>query len=218
MCIRDRSSSQQLKEQQDALAQKQNAENPGFLDSLKTRARGKVTALEGMAKKADSDGNAGLTSYFDKAKGLLGSGSGQPGQGAQTPQPKFGISLSGSATVNRARQNTKADVSNAVVKDNSGNGVKLDIAAINKTLLVSISGALSVTAAGSDNTQGSASLAGGVSYGDIQNETTAGLLGSSVQDAGEGSVTARNESEQVNVGLSVGVYASTCLLYTSRCV
>ena len=204
-----KSSSEQLKQQQDALAQKQNAENPGFLDSLKTRALGKVTALESMGKKADSDGSAGLTQYFDKAKGLLGSGGGQPGQGAQTPQPKFGIALSGSATVNRARQNTKADISGAVVKDNSGNGVKLDIAAINKTLLVSISGALSVTAAGSDNNQGSASLAGGVAYGDIQNTTTAGLLSSSVQDAGDVSVTARNESEQVNVGLSVGVNASS---------
>ncbi|KRG64873.1 hypothetical protein ABB26_05845 [Stenotrophomonas humi] len=204
-----KSSSEQLKQQQDALAQKQNAENPGFLDSLKTRALGKVTALESMGKKADSDGSAGLTKYFDKAKGLLGSGSGQGGQGAQTPQPKFGIALSGSATVNRARQNTKADISNAVVKDNSGNGVKLDISAINKTLLVSISGALSVTAAGSDNNQGSASLAGGVAYGDIQNTTTAGLSSSSVQDAGDVNVTARNESEQVNVGLSVGVNASS---------
>ncbi|MEO6517643.1 MAG: leukotoxin LktA family filamentous adhesin, partial [Pseudoxanthomonas sp.] len=136
-----KSSSKELQDQQDALAQKQNAENPGFLDSLKTRAMGKVTALEGMANKADSDGNAGLTKYFDKAKGLLGSGGGQPGPGSQTPQPKFGISLSGSATVNRARQNTKADISSATVKDNSGQGVKLDIAAINKTLLVSISGA-----------------------------------------------------------------------------
>ncbi|WP_269791224.1 leukotoxin LktA family filamentous adhesin [Stenotrophomonas sp. Iso1] len=204
-----KSSSEQLKQQQDALAQKQNAENPGFLDSLKTRALGKVTALESMGKKADSDGSAGLTQYFDKAKGLLGSGGGQPGQGAQTPQPKFGIALSGSATVNRARQNTKADISGAVVKDNSGNGVKLDITAINKTLLVSISGALSVAAAGSDNSQGSASLAGGVAYGDIQNTTTAGLLSSSVQDAGDVTVTARNESEQVNVGLSVGVNASS---------
>ncbi len=203
-----KSSSEKLKQEQDALAQKQNAENPGFLDSLKTRALGKVTALEGMAKKADSDGNAGLTKYFDKAKGLLGSGS-QQGQGAQAPQPKFGISLSGSATVNRARQNTKADISNAVVKDNSGNGVKLDIAAVNKTLLISISGALSVTAAGSDNTQGSASLAGGVAYGDIQNTTRAGLLNSYVVDAGDVNVTARNESEQVNVGLSVGVNASS---------
>ncbi|MGH8055241.1 MAG: leukotoxin LktA family filamentous adhesin [Stenotrophomonas sp.] len=204
-----KSSSEQLKQQQDALAKKQNAENPGFLDGLKKRAMGKVTALEGMAKKADSEGSAGLTQYFDKAKGLLGSGSGQGGQGAQTPQPKFGVALSGSATVNRARQNTKADISNAVVKDNSGNGVKLDIAAINKTLLVSISGALSVTAAGSDNNQGSASLAGGVAYGDIQNSTTAGLLNSRVQDAGDVTVTARNESEQVNVGISVGVNASS---------
>src|SRR5690606_39645639 len=38
---------------------------------------------------------------------------------------------------------------------------------------------------------------------------TAGLLSSSVQDAGDVSVTARNESEQVNVGLSVGVNASS---------
>lgn len=204
-----KSSSEQLKKAQDELAAKQNAENPGFLDSLKTRALGKVTALEGMANKADSNGSAGLTEYFDKAKGLLGGGSPAPGQGAQTPQPKFGIALSGSATVNRARQNTKADISSAVIKDLSGNGVKLDLAATNETLLVSVSGALSVAAAGSDNTQGSASLAGGVAYGDIQNATTAQLRDSTVHDAGTVTVTARNESEQVNVGLSVGVNASS---------
>lgn len=204
-----KSSSEQLKKAQDELAAKQNAENPGFLDSLKTRALGKVTALEGMANKADSNGSAGLTEYFDKAKGLLGGGNAAPGQGAQTPQPKFGIALSGSATVNRARQNTKADISSAVIKDSSGNGLKLDLAATNQTLLVSVSGALSVAAAGSDNTQGSASLAGGVAYGDIQNATTAQLRDSTVQDAGTVTVTARNESEQVNVGLSVGVNASS---------
>ncbi|HAV71071.1 MAG TPA: hypothetical protein DCX91_03840, partial [Stenotrophomonas sp.] len=204
-----KSSSEQLKKAQDELAAKQNAENPGFMDSLKTRALGKVTALEGMANKADSNGSAGLTEYFDKAKGLLGGGSPAPGQGAQTPQPKFGIALSGSATVNRARQNTKADISSAVIKDLSGNGVKLDLAATNETLLVSVSGALSVAAAGSDNTQGSASLAGGVAYGDIQNATTAQLRDSAVHDAGTVTVTARNESEQVNVGLSVGVNASS---------
>jgi len=206
-----KSSSEQLQKAQDELAAKQNAENPGFLDSLKTRALGKVTALEGMANKADSNGSAGLTAYFDKAKGLLGGGNAAPGQGqgAQTPQPKFGIALSGSATVNRARQNTKADISSAVIKDNSGKGLKLDLAATNQTLLVSVSGALSVAAAGSDNTQGSASLAGGVAYGDIQNTTTAQLRDSSVEDAGTVTVTARNESEQVNVGLSVGVNASS---------
>ncbi len=206
-----KSSSEQLQKAQDELAAKQNAENPGFLDSLKTRALGKVTALEGMANKADSNGSAGLTAYFDKAKGLLGSGNGAPGQGqgAQTPQPKFGIALSGSATVNRARQNTKADISSAVIKDSSGKGLKLDLAATNQTLLVSVSGALSVAAAGSDNTQGSASLAGGVAYGDIQNTTTAQLRDSTVEDAGTVTVTARNESEQVNVGLSVGVNASS---------
>ncbi|MBU2047780.1 MAG: hypothetical protein KKH61_02215, partial [Gammaproteobacteria bacterium] len=206
-----KSSSEQLQKAQDELAAKQNAENPGFLDSLKTRALGKVTALEGMANKADSNGSAGLTAYFDKAKALLGSGNAAPGQGqgAQTPQPKFGIALSGSATVNRARQNTKADISSAVIKDNSGKGLKLDVAATNQTLLVSVSGALSVAAAGSDNTQGSASLAGGVAYGDIQNTTTAQLRDSMVEDAGTITVTARNESEQVNVGLSVGVNASS---------
>ena len=204
-----RSSSEQLKQQQDALAQKQNAENPGFLDALKSRALGKVTALEQMAERADADGNAGLDKYFTKAKGLLGADGGQPSSGTQQPQPKFGVSVSGSATINRARQNTRADISDSLIKANGSDGVKLDIAAINKTLLVSISGALSVTAAGSDNNQGSASLAGGVAYGDIQNTTRAGLLDSTVEDAGDVVVTARNASEQVNVGLSVGVNAST---------
>ncbi|ATD67361.1 hypothetical protein CNR27_07880 [Luteimonas chenhongjianii] len=204
-----KSSSEQLQQQQAALAQQQNAENPGFLDSLKTRALGKVNALEDMASKADSSGTAGLTEYFDKAKGMLGSGSGDAGQGAQTPQPKFGIAVSGSATVNRSRQNTRADIDSAVIRDGSGDGVELDIAALNRSLLVSVSGALSVAAAGSDNNQGSASLAGGVAYGDIRNTTIAELRGSHVEDAGDVRVSARNESEQVNVGLSVGVNASS---------
>lgn len=188
-------------------AKKRSAENPGFIDGLKSRASSKVTGLETMAGKAGMEGDSGLAAYFGKAKSLLGSG--KPEQGGQAggeEQPKFGVAVSGSATVNRARQKTVADISNANIKDNSGAGVKLDVLALNKTLLVSISGALSVVVG---QQQSSASIAGGVAYGDIKNTTRAGITNSTVENANDVVVTARNESEQVNVGLGVGVNASS---------
>jgi len=189
-------------------AKTRSDQNPGFIDGLKSRASSKVAGLETMAGKAGMAGDSGLTQYFDKAKSLLSSGKPETGggQGGQAEQPKFGLAVSGSATVNRARQNTRAGIGNALVKDNSGNGVKLDVSALNKTLLVSISGALSVVA-GSNN--GSASIAGGVAYGDIRNETSAGVIDTVVENSGDVTVVARNESEQVNVGLGVGVNASS---------
>lgn len=197
-----------LDEFEKKLAKERSEKNPGFLDSLKGRALEKVNGLEAMAGKAGNSSDSALSGYFSQAKEKLGGGDGGGGAG-QAPQPKFGVAVSGSATVNRAQQKTRADVSNAVLNDISGKGLKLDIAAINKTLLVSISGALAVTAANSNNNQGSASVAGGVAYGDIRNDTSARLVQSDVRDAGAVKVSARNESEQVNVGLSVGVNASS---------
>src|SRR5690606_32766161 len=124
-------------------------------------------------------------------------------------QPSFGVAVSGSATVNRIRQNTKARISDAnIVAKTPVQGVAVDVGALNDTLLVSISGALAATVANSDNNQGSAAIAGAVAYGDVKNETSARLDDSVVSNASRVGIAADNATEQVNVGLGIGINAS----------
>ncbi|WP_065868043.1 leukotoxin LktA family filamentous adhesin [Stenotrophomonas nitritireducens] len=206
--VSSKSQKEEDQKAQQALADKQNGENPAFFDSLKSRASDKVAGLESMAGGLKKLGGDKVSGYFDKAKGLLGSKDAPQSDSGPINQPSFGVAVSGSVTVNRIRQNTKADITSATVHG-LDTASKLDIAAINKTLLVSISGAISITKANSDNSNGSAAIAGGVAYSDIANDTHAGLVGSTLDRAGDVSITARNENEQVNVGLGVGVNASS---------
>ncbi|MEG1678718.1 MAG: hypothetical protein RR326_01375, partial [Stenotrophomonas sp.] len=206
--VSSKSQKEEDQKAQQALAEKQNGENPGFFDSLKTRASGKVAGLESMAGGLKKVGGDKVSGYFDKAKGLLGSKDAPQSDSGPINQPSFGVAVSGSVTINRIRQNTKADITSATVHG-LDTASKLDVAALNKTLLVSISGAISITKANSDNSSGSAAIAGGVAYSDIANGTHAAVVGSTLDNAGDVSIAARNENEQVNVGLGVGVNASS---------
>ncbi|PZU30139.1 MAG: hypothetical protein DI584_00465, partial [Stenotrophomonas sp.] len=206
--VSSKSQKEEDQKAQKALADKENGENPGFFDSLKARASDKVAGLESMAGGLKKIGGDKVSGYFDKAKGLLGSKDAPQSDSGPINQPSFGVAVSGSVTINRIRQNTKADITSATVHG-LDTVSKLDVNALNKTLLVSISGAISITKANSDNSSGSAAIAGGVAYGDIANTTVAGVVGSTLDNAGDVSITARNENEQVNVGLGVGVNASS---------
>src|SRR5690606_34166797 len=59
-----------------------------------------------------------------------------------------------------------------------------------------------------DNNQGSAAIAGAVAYGDVKNETSARLDDSVVSNASRVGIAADNATEQVNVGLGIGINAS----------
>ena len=190
-----------LKEFEDRL----NAQNPGFLDRMKTRASTNVAGLENRAKALGMEGDDALAQYFGKAQDVLGGGA--PQNGGSIPQPSFGVAVSGSATVNRSRQKTRAWLEDIQIHA-LGDTVDIDVAALNKTLLVSLSGALAASIANSNNNAGSAAIAGGVAYGDIRNTTQALLKDVDAAAAGRIVVDARNAGEQVNVGLGVGINAS----------
>ncbi|MGY0504251.1 leukotoxin LktA family filamentous adhesin [Luteimonas sp. e5] len=204
--VRSKSASEQ--QQQDQLTEKQNAENPSFHAGLLKRAQDNSKHLDQMGAAASEGGSSSLGGYFDKAKGLLGAGGGQGGSGKELPQPAVSIGVAGSATVNRVRQNTRASIAGATIGALSGAPAAVDVAAINKALLISISGAISIVNAQSDNSQASAAIAAGLAYGDVRNDTVAEVQDSTISDTAGVDITARNENEQVNVGLGVGVNKS----------
>ncbi|NLB58587.1 MAG: hypothetical protein GX805_09015, partial [Gammaproteobacteria bacterium] len=183
---------------------------PGFLSRLKDSAETKVDSARNSAADAFS-GLPGLDMLNDKLRGEQGAGADPGGQPAQ---PKFGISVSGSASVNLVSQDVAAyldgaDVAGRPVGGAAGTIDRIDVAALNDTVLASASGSAAITKAKADSSKFSAAIGGAVAYSMVDNDTDAHVSASRLADADAVAVHAISGGEQTNVALGVSVNASS---------
>ncbi len=180
---------------------------PGFIDNLKSGANNKLQTLNTSAqnKGADPVESNQIVRDIQNATGLASSPPGQPG--AQS-QPKFGLSISGSASVNLIKQNTKASLESTKVTGHNGGATQIDVLAVNDTGLISISGAAAITKADATSSKFSGAIAGAVGYNVIDNDTSAEISQSTIEDASRVAVEALSGSEQINVALGLAINAS----------
>ncbi len=177
---------------------------PGAIDKLKTSAQTKTDSLRGQA--ADSFTSLpGLSMLTDKVRGEQGA----PASQQQPSQPKFGITVSGSASVNLIGQDTTASLDGAHVTGRNGADTSVDVAAINDTTLVSASGSAAITLAKADSSKFSAAIGGAVSFAQIDNTTDAHIEASTLETAHQVAVHALTGGEQTNVALGVSINKST---------
>src|SRR5690606_18224501 len=114
---------------------------PGFLAKLKDSAGSKVEGARNSAADAFS-GLPGLGKLTDKIRGEQGAGTDPSPAPAE---PKFGISVSGSASVNLVSQDVSAYLDGADIAGRPAGGAagavdRIDVAAVNDTVLASASG------------------------------------------------------------------------------
>ena len=177
---------------------------PGMIDRLKTSAQAKTDGLRGQA--ADRFTNLPLLGGLaDKVRGEQGA----PPSQQQPSEPKFGITVSGSSSVNLIAQDTRAELDGAHVSGRGGASTTVDVAAINDTTLASASGSAAITLAKADSSKFSAAIGGAVSFSQVDNDTGAGIGASVVDNAREVAVHALSGGEQTNVALGVSVNKST---------
>lgn len=142
------------------------------------------------------------------ASSTLASASAADG-GAGGTTPKFGLSVSGSASVNMAQQVTVASVDGATVRARTPAGTQsTTVQALNSAELASASGAVAVTRAKSPGGKFNAALAGAVAYGLIDNTTQATVSGSTLSNVDDLAVRALNVGEHTAIGISVGAEVS----------
>ena len=178
---------------------------PGFIDNLKSGANTKLQTLNTSAqsKGANPDDSNQLLSDIRNTTGLA-----SPPPGGAASQPKFGLSVSGSASVNLIKQNTKAALESTTVTGQNGGATKIDVLAVNDTGLISISGAAAITKADAGSSKFSAAIAGAVGYNVVDNDTRAEISQSDIQNASRVAVEALSGSEQINVAMGLAINAS----------
>ncbi|WP_162433759.1 leukotoxin LktA family filamentous adhesin [Pseudoxanthomonas koreensis] len=178
---------------------------PGFVKKLKDSAQSKVDSLRGAA--ADKFAQLPLLDKVaDKVRGEQGAGGGDE----KPAEPKFGISVSGSSSVNLVKQGTRAYLDGAQVGGRTpADGVSVGVESVNDTVLASASGSAAITLAKADSSKFSAAIGGAVSYSMVDNDTEAYLSAADLQHANDVAVHALSGGEQTNVALGVSVNKST---------
>lgn len=176
---------------------------PGFMDKLKTSANSKVDGLRGKA----ADKFAGLPlldKVADKVRGSQGAGASTE----KPPAPKFGISVSGSASVNMADLGTRASLDEATVTGRAGGNNSTTVQAVNAAELASASGAAAITRSKAGSSKFNSAMAGAVAYSLIDNDTEASVTSSTLDDVDDLAVRALSAGEQTAIAISVGMEAS----------
>ncbi|MDR0182154.1 leukotoxin LktA family filamentous adhesin [Lysobacter arvi] len=175
---------------------------PGFIDRLKTSVNGKIDGLRGKA--ADKFTNLPLLNKVaDSVRGKQD----QP-PATEKAQPKFGIGISGSASVNMAQLGSRAYLDGANVVGRDGATQDTSLQATNSAELVSASGAAAIVRAQAPSSKFNAAMAGAVAYSLIDNATEATATNSTIANAGDLTLRALSAGEQTGIGISVGVEAS----------
>lgn len=186
-------------------------EPPGFLDKTKAKLTAGVDAIKGGVSKG--------TNYLKSLLGLVPEGGGQaappadpsPDEGGTGGyEPKFGLGISGSSSVNLANLTTDAFVDNAVVNLTSGAAEtsRLNIGAVNGTHIGAFSGSAALMRAKAPSSNFSAAIAGAVALNDFDTVTRARVVGSVITGASDNSITALSGGEQLAIGLGAAVNAS----------
>lgn len=161
--------------------------------------------LEKVRKKL-SDAIAKLTGKTERRKDASGPG----GSSDEQAEPKFGLAISGSSSVNLGKPNTEAYVYKAELSLLSPEGADsaLSIRGVNSTDIIAASGGATLAKAGNKSAQWSAGVAGAVTYNELRNTTSASLRESTVTGAKKVAVQGLAAGLQVSVALGVAVNAS----------
>lgn len=128
------------------------------------------------------------------------------GGGSKT-QPKFGLGISGSASVNLTKLSTDAHVQGVTV-DKKTDATSVTVNALNQTDLISASGAGALASAKNSSSKFNAGIAGAVAYSAIGNQTKAWLLDDAVNNAGDVAVQALSGGSEITLGLGLSVNTS----------
>ncbi|WP_109993251.1 leukotoxin LktA family filamentous adhesin [Salinisphaera sp. LB1] len=148
-----------------------------------------------------------LTQLFSSAN--KEEGQSDSGGGGSEKKPKFGLAVSGSATVNLAKLGTTADLDGATVHQSaSGTASEVTVNAINNTQLISASGAGALASAKNSSSNFSAGIAGAVAYSLIENPTRALIRGSTLSNTGDVTVQALSGGSELDLGLGLSVNTS----------
>ncbi|NKZ37649.1 leukotoxin LktA family filamentous adhesin [Oleiagrimonas citrea] len=187
----------------DGISSLAGGSDDGGGDSMLDKA-GEV--MEQVSSASESVGSAAesLNKLKDKASGI-GKGKGGSEEGtSKSKGGKFGIGVSGSASVNIANLGAKAEI-DGVTLDNGSTGTDVTVQALDQSSLISGSGA----AALSQSKSGFAgAIAGAVAYSSVANTTTAVIADSTLNHINHAVVRALDGSLQVDVALGVATNTS----------
>lgn len=175
---------------------------PGLIDRLTSSVNGKIDGLRGKA----ADKFTKLPLLNKLADTVRGKQDLTPA--SEQAQPKFGIGISGSASVNMARLGSRAYLDGATVTGRDGGTQSTAVQAINSAELVSASGAAAIVRAQAPSSKFNAAMAGAVAYSLIDNDTQAYAKDSAISQADDVTLRALSAGEQTGIAISVGVEAS----------
>jgi filamentous hemagglutinin family protein len=161
----------------------------GFMDKLKGKLSGALTKLTGKTE--------------DPKEAAKDEPAGQPPK----TEPKFGLAVSGSSSLNLGGLNTEAYVVDGKVVLTGGQRF-LGIRATNDSQVLAVSGAAALSKAKNPSSEFSAGIAGSVAWNDLQNQTAAQMSGTMVTGAKTAAVQALAGGQQVAVAVGLGVNAS----------
>lgn len=121
--------------------------------------------------------------------------------------PRFGLGVSGSASINVARLHTAAAVEESALTMAPGSPGDVAVRALNHTDIGAFSGSASLVRAGRDSS-GSAAIAGAAAVNDLANTTHARLTDSQLDQLGRTDVQAMAAGDQLAIGIGAAVNAS----------
>jgi hypothetical protein len=152
---------------------------------------------------------------LDRAKTALASALGKAKtttaahSGSTPTEPKFGLGISGSASVNLTSLTTSAYVDGGHLDLSSGGATSaLSVSAVNDTDITAASGSASLVRAKAPSSSFSAGIAGSVAVNDLTNSTTAYVKDATVTGAQDVSVDALAGGDQLAVAIGAAVNAS----------
>lgn len=175
---------------------------PGLIDRLTSSVNGKIDGLRGKA----ADKFTKLPLLNKLADTVRGKQDLTPA--SEQAQPKFGIGISGSASVNMAQLGSRAYLDGATVTGRDGGTQTTSVKATNSAELVSASGAAAIVRAQAPSSKFNAAMAGAVAYSLIDNDTQAYAKDSAISQANDVTLRALSAGEQTGIAISVGVEAS----------
>lgn len=148
----------------------------------------------------------GSTYLGNATKPAAAAGAGTPGG----PQPKYGLSLSASASINIGDMTTAAYIDGVTVKPHTVTVPNdVTVRALNMTDIISASGGAALTRAKAPSTEKSDALAGAVAFSLINNTTDAHIANSTLTDVDDVTVQALSGGFEATVALALAVNKSS---------
>ncbi len=179
----------------------------GAVSANSDSSGGTLSKLSNAYNKMNN-GLIAATDWLNSQRGTKSKYNGSGVSGSQSEPnseaPKYGIGLSGSASVNEAALITTAEVEHARISAKD-----LIVSAVNHTDITAAGGGASFVRANASGGKGSVAFAGSVAYNRVENQTLGAITDSVVGLADEVVVQALSGGEQLSVAIGLAVNASS---------